>query len=1530
MKHFVSNTVRRITALLMALLMVVTLLPATAAAAVADDVPFRFTLDGEVLEMNDAGTYQGDPCYEVQVPAGTETVQVERDKSIQISSYGYSILFTYGTSTVDLKIPSFEKSKGVYMIYSGNWNYVYFVETEEEIPAGQPVMEITDDALSANEYETYYYADGITYTYNGKVVTFISESQFQAGGATYNLKNKKTEVAVENDGEGNIEVSLTNLSAPVFQISGEWNSSYGGTIQAVYQTDIPGMEEVRSASLSSAISLSGVPEGTWHLTGGTIYEKANQWSPGHDFGDGNGVVTEAYFGTLPDIVLTVEADPEPGPEAAVEAAIQALPATEELTLRDKAAVEQARDLYDALTEAEQAKVTSYSVLTDAETKIEELMEIPFLVAIDGELLEMTSKGENDWGDLLVEVTVPAGTKTVQLERYASIQVQNSSYQVIHQADATTVDLENIAYGESNGFNLSYNVTNYFCLYFVEEQTEEDAYLGVKTEAKVYDDFENDIWLQYQQRDMQVGDTASLYPWRVAQIVSNVITNDVQRPTFHFEIISGDSVSLDVTESDQKATVTAVKPGTSVVKVTYDAKDYNGLHWDAISDVNTAYAVYTVGETGTATITVNDELANWHHYDTIYYNEGETVPYSFTVDTEGAEKVKVTLNGLEIQGSGNEYTANLENRSNIIGIQAWDGDGNVKSLYRVVDARFIEVNVANKTRPGETLLAGDTANISFRGITMPVYKLATIYNPQMGTNATRVEYSNEALGDFVGKCSQWDLATNNDFDVTFEEAGEYTFHSEKGIFCAWWGSNLGADITAEGSGEPNLNAPTLQDYFSFLPDFTVKVEAAVEVTSVALDQSSLTLDLNETAQLTATVLPENATYRDVTWASSDSEVAAVENGLVTAKKAGTAEITATAGEVSATCTVLVKGSTPEEVNAAIQAIPAVDDLTLRDKAAVDEARLLYDNLSEEDQAKVTAYDHLTDAEAKIEELLGTPFLFSLNGRILEMKNTGEANAYRGYYYEVKVPAGTTTVQLERYKNIKVQDQSYTTLIEEDTTTVDVENISLGKSSYIILNYDTFTYDYIYFVEEEAGGDLYVSVEPGVINPGAQVTVSIPDLQDPETEGEVRELQTIYETDIPGLSTVSSQQASGNAEQIKTITFTVPEDTEAGTYHLTNGYVYKKWGGYYVQGIFLVGVEEQRFYEGQMPEIEIEVVYTDEQAAARVMDMIDALGTITCLKQEEEVQAARDAYEALTAGQKTLVTNLETLEAAEMALDKYREGGTITLSIERFTLGQGFYMEPVQVEFEAGETLADVLERLLGDDLVNPEGNYVSGIYGADLGSDSVQVPDYISEYLDGPTTEEALEVGNSDDVLGEFDYWQGSGWYYFYNNIVADHGVGYHGLQDGEVVRFQFTLLYGSDLTGTVYGEDAPRVEISNKDEAIILLAKINGREDKDELLGNDNFAAAYEKLYGIVQDAVAGQDEVDAAIQGLRDALEAAQRLPGDYNGDGVVDSWDAVDLLGDLNAGESIDLGIGDINSDGTVDSWDAVDLLKQVNANA
>ena len=73
------------------------------------------------------------------------------------------------------------------------------------------------------------------------------------------------------------------------------------------------------------------------------------------------------------------------------------------------------------------------------------------------------------------------------------------------------------------------------------------------------------------------------------------------------------------------------------------------------------------------------------------------------------------------------------------------------------------------------------------------------------------------------------------------------------------------------------------------------------TSVELDEASLTLAVGNTATLKATVDPAGAA---VTWATSDPSVATVSGGKVTAKKAGTAIITATAGGRLAFCVVTV--------------------------------------------------------------------------------------------------------------------------------------------------------------------------------------------------------------------------------------------------------------------------------------------------------------------------------------------------------------------------------------------------------------------------------------------------------------------------------------------------------------------------------------------------------------------------------------------------------------------------------------------------
>ena len=80
------------------------------------------------------------------------------------------------------------------------------------------------------------------------------------------------------------------------------------------------------------------------------------------------------------------------------------------------------------------------------------------------------------------------------------------------------------------------------------------------------------------------------------------------------------------------------------------------------------------------------------------------------------------------------------------------------------------------------------------------------------------------------------------------------------------------------------------------------------TSVTLSDTIAQLTQGQTMQLTATVLPDSATVRTVTWSSSDEAVATVDAaGLVSAMAAGTATITATTNDgtgLTASCTVTV--------------------------------------------------------------------------------------------------------------------------------------------------------------------------------------------------------------------------------------------------------------------------------------------------------------------------------------------------------------------------------------------------------------------------------------------------------------------------------------------------------------------------------------------------------------------------------------------------------------------------------------------------
>lgn len=85
-----------------------------------------------------------------------------------------------------------------------------------------------------------------------------------------------------------------------------------------------------------------------------------------------------------------------------------------------------------------------------------------------------------------------------------------------------------------------------------------------------------------------------------------------------------------------------------------------------------------------------------------------------------------------------------------------------------------------------------------------------------------------------------------------------------------------------------------------------VPKKIAVTGISLEPSSTALLIGEQKTLTATVTPENATDKTVSWSSSDESVVMVNSkGVIVGLKTGSVEITASAGDIKAKCQVTVQ-------------------------------------------------------------------------------------------------------------------------------------------------------------------------------------------------------------------------------------------------------------------------------------------------------------------------------------------------------------------------------------------------------------------------------------------------------------------------------------------------------------------------------------------------------------------------------------------------------------------------------------------------
>lgn len=87
-------------------------------------------------------------------------------------------------------------------------------------------------------------------------------------------------------------------------------------------------------------------------------------------------------------------------------------------------------------------------------------------------------------------------------------------------------------------------------------------------------------------------------------------------------------------------------------------------------------------------------------------------------------------------------------------------------------------------------------------------------------------------------------------------------------------------------------------------------ATVAVTGVTLNKTTLTLDEGASETLSATIAPENATNKAVTWSVDDDKVVSVERGKVTAIKKGTATVTVTTNDGGFTASCAVEVTVPD--------------------------------------------------------------------------------------------------------------------------------------------------------------------------------------------------------------------------------------------------------------------------------------------------------------------------------------------------------------------------------------------------------------------------------------------------------------------------------------------------------------------------------------------------------------------------------------------------------------------------------------------
>ena len=355
------------------------------------------------------------------------------------------------------------------------------------------------------------------------------------------------------------------------------------------------------------------------------------------------------------------------------------------------------------------------------------------------------------------------------------------------------------------------------------------------------------------------------------IIKAFTDNETQTPVVEVESVSLNKSEMTLTEGESETLAATVTPENAENKsIIWSSNN------EAVATVD-ANGTVIAKRAGTAVITATS-------------TNGKSAGCTVTVEKKQIPVTEVRLSESTVgivEGSTYKLTATVlpENTTDSKNV-SWSSNN---EAVATVDANG---NVTAK-RAGTAVITATSTNGKTAGCTVTVSK------KEIPITEVRLNKSTETL---------------TEGETTTLTATVLPENTTYGKSVKWSSSNVAVatvdlmgKVTAKRAGTAIITAISENGKTASCTITVNKKDTNITITEVRLNKSTETLKEGDTTTLTATVLPENTTdSKSVSWRSSNSEVATVDaNGTVTAKRAGTAVITATSTNgKTAGCTVTV--------------------------------------------------------------------------------------------------------------------------------------------------------------------------------------------------------------------------------------------------------------------------------------------------------------------------------------------------------------------------------------------------------------------------------------------------------------------------------------------------------------------------------------------------------------------------------------------------------------------------------------------------